>query len=116
MKTEIIEDENKVLEDETINENISSVDDDINENISTVSNNNFESEVKKRNEQALQGKEEIESFNDVQNEEFQEKKSNNIFKYIGIGLVAVSVGGLIYSIKNIKKPENLADESMRNEK
>lgn len=114
MKTEIIEDENKVLEDETITENISSVDNDINENISTVSNNNFESEVKKRNEQALQGKEEIYSTDEEDEEE--PKKSNNIFKYIGIGLVSVSVLGLIYSLKNTKKPENLVDESMRNEK
>lgn len=96
----------KEYEDEVIQNNI---DNPIVPGASSVPNNqdNFETMVKKRNEQAQEAKEILAPV--PQEDEEEDKKSFSITKIVAIGLLTVSAIGIVLNLKKAQAPHNLAE-------
>lgn len=109
--------ENEEIEEQEKNtnaviENSNDTDIDTNENLATGIDDNIETVVKKRNEEAEKGKEQLLP---VPEDEEEEKKSSSFLKYGAVALLSLCALGVYFNRKNTPNPHNLAQNGELNE-
>ena len=89
------------MEENEVIENNNNPDINPDENLDSSSKDNFETKVKKRNEQAEEAKEQLSPV--PEDDEEEEEKSHSLFEILGYGLIAASAAGIVFNVLKIKK-------------